>query len=332
MKVSARARTLRSFLIFCLASGVAASAYAESDYPPWKVGLSLQNVAAAFELKPLGDTNNSRALRYRPAQANYFGVILGYRWLSGAIAFAVPANPETRNLEGISRYRDYRLSYYLKRFGVELNYNRFLGYVIDNSEKLSQATLQGARYYRVPDLETLGYGFNVLFVPSATTSGAYSLAAALDQSELQKASGGAAVLIAAFRDQQASVLDRMIPPEKRPDFGQDQNLRRYQSRTASVGGGYGYHWVPGVFFMSGLLAASVGAQWTQHDRAEALGIEGENTFSVPLNLHLRIGLGLNSRRMFLTGNLHLDRIQQRIDSIEIGNENVSFTFAAGARF
>ena len=59
------------------------SAVADDRYPPFKIGMSYEAVSSGLDITP---TNfNSEKLTYRPAVSGYFGVILGYRWLSGTI-------------------------------------------------------------------------------------------------------------------------------------------------------------------------------------------------------------------------------------------------------
>jgi hypothetical protein len=209
----------------------------DEDLPPIRFGLNYQIVGAGFDLVPRVSGGEASRLNFRPAQSDYVGVMLGYRWLGGTVAFGVPAEPKIRDVEGTSQYRDYRLSYFFGRYGFELGYSRYLGYLLENSSVLSPATLQGATYYKIPDLETLGYGVTILFALSPET---YSLSAALDQSAIQTSSGGSTIFLMTFRHQSLQSATPFIPSEKRADFGQDQELREAEGWTLSYGAGYAY--------------------------------------------------------------------------------------------
>ncbi len=282
-------------------------------------------VGAGFELIPKPPGSKSNSLNYRPAQSTYAGVILGYRWLAGTISFAIPAAREVRDIEGTSRYRDYRLTYYVRRFGLEASYSRYLGYLIDNSSELPPEALGGQTFYKLPDVETIGYGANLLFVSDPER---YSLPAALDQSELQKKSGGSTLFLLTWRHQILQSWNPVIPVEKRGDFGGDATIRSAHTGTYAGGFGYGYMWVPGSFFVSGLGALSLGYQRVRYE----LDTGPSSYSSLGANIHMRLALGTNSRRFFLTGAFYLDRFGQNAETIEIGNNVIGLNLSVGVRF
>ncbi len=252
-------------------------------------------------------------------------MILGYRWLAGTVAFAFPAKPEIRAVEGVSKYRDYRLSYYTKRFGGEVSYTRYMGFLIGNSSTLSAATLNGATYYQIPDLETLGFGATVMYVLSA---GSFSLASAVDQSELQEKSGGALLLVSTFRQQNVTSNDAWIPTEKKPLFGTDQNISRAFTSALAAGAGYGYNFILGDVFASGLLALSLGYQHISYANA-GLDLSGN---SIDPNVHLRMALGANALRFFITLGVYADYYVHHSESLQLNTGIYGATLAGGLRF
>lgn len=310
-------------LLFVTSALFAAAVSRASDYPPFKLGLATQVVATGFELSPLSD--EGKKLSFRPAESNYAGLTLGYRWLSGTIWFSVPAAKEVRAREGTSQYRDYRLSLYYKKMGVELAYNRYLAYLIENSSSLSSATLAGQTYYKLPELETVGYGATFYYVPNP---GAYSLPAAMEQSEIQSKSGGAWVLLATFRQQHITNNSAIIPAEKQPDFTPEESISDITAAGAGVGGGYGFNWVPGVFFVAPMLAATTGYQRVTYELSSGKGSHG----SIGFNLHVRLGFGINSRHFFLTAVAYADIYGRQTDHLRLSNNVQGATFSIGARF
>src|SRR5207248_1634068 len=94
--------------VFALIRG----AHGATELPPFHIAVFSQIVSTGFDLTPKPPGSKSDQLTYRPAQSNYAGINLGYRWLSGSISFAVPASGQIRDTEGVSAYRDYRLTYY----------------------------------------------------------------------------------------------------------------------------------------------------------------------------------------------------------------------------
>lgn len=297
---------------------------AAAEFPSFKFGLSYQVVASGFEFMPqVGDAGK---LVYRPSQSDYAGIILGYRWISGTLSFAVPANPEIRNLEGTSKYRDYRLSYYTTQIGAEAAYTRYLGYLIDNSSDLSAATLAGAPYYKIPELETLGYGVNLFY---SFSKGGYSLAAAMDQSAIQEKSDGSWLLAAAWRHQAITSDSALIPTEKQLGFGADALISDAHTKSYAAGGGYGYIGVWNRWFASVMGALTAGYQSTLYTLANA---EEKSLATVQANLHLRFGAGLNARSAFVVANFYFDRFGQETESIRVGNNVYGVTLGTGFRF
>lgn len=294
-----------------------------ADLPPFKLGLSTQVVATAFELSLI--ENPSNKLKFRPAQSNYAGVSLGYRWIGGTLSFAVPSKAEIRDVEGTSQYRDYRLSFYYRNWGAEASYNSFKGYLIDNSSELSSATLNGQTYYKLPDLLTRGYGINFIYV---TNPERYSLPAAAEQSEIQENSAGSWLWMATFRHQSIENSGAIIPSEKQTEFGTESSLRSIRMGSYAVGPGYGFNWVPGPFFVAPLLAATAGFDAMTYDLENSTLEHGK----LGLNLHLRIGMGVNARNFFLVGNLYADIFGIQTDTLQVSNNIQGVTFSIGARF
>jgi hypothetical protein len=286
------------------------------DYPPFKVGLNTQFVSTDVELIPRPPLSRDADLKLRPAQSVYAGVILGYRWLGATVSFAIPAEREIRDVEGTSRYRDYRLSFYTTRFGAEAGYNRFVGYLIDGGSP---------PYTKLPSMETLGYGATVLLVP---TPGNFSLAAAMDQSELQDKSGGAPVLLASWREQVIQDTAAWIPAASQASFGMDGAIHWARARSYAAGGGYAYNWVPGEFFVSGMMAVTLGRQDLHYQVAG----DGRRSIGGAGNLHIRFGLGFNARSYFLVASAYADRYALTTSTIEIGSAPFGATFAGGLRF
>jgi hypothetical protein len=275
-------------------------------------------------MEPRGDSDN--LLTFRPASSNYIGIVLGYRWLAGTVSFAIPASREIRAVEGESRYRDYRLSYYLNKFGAEASYTRYVGYLVEESEKLSAATLGGQPFYKIPDMETLGYGLNFVYVPSP---GDYSLPAALDQSEMQDVSGGAWLLFGTWRYQKRQSDFPWVPAELRSRFGADQEIRYAKTDVYALGGGYGYNWiVTDAFFLSGLLSLTFGYEDIHY--VAGAGEEQHSAFAA--NSHFRIVTGVNVSEFIFTLGGYLDYFSQTTSSVRIGDHVRGAVLAAIVRF
>lgn len=319
-------RTAR--VLLALAAVPAPAAWPEpaeaKGLPPFKLGINTQIVATGFEVFPIQD--QGQKLRYRPAESNYAGVILGYRWLGGTISFAVPAKPETREVEGVSQYRDYRISLYYRSWGLEAGYSRYLGYLIDNSDALSAAARGTSQYYKVGDLETLGYGISAFYVFSPQK---FSLPALTDQSDIQKGSAGSWLALVTARQQFISSSTAILPTERQAAAGNEGTFRAATSRNLAAGVGYAYNWVPGAFFLGGLAGITLGYQEIALDLASG---DSSRKGSASGNIHVRVALGLNAEHYFLTLSAFFDRYTVQSHNLEFGPQVQGSVFAGGVRF
>lgn len=315
---------MRFLLLLLIAVSVAHSARATEAYRPWKIGLSFEADSLGIDLTP--KTAESEKLTFRPSQSDYAGVILGYRWLAGTLAFAVPASREIRDQEGQSKYTATKITYYVRRWGVEIGYNHYVGYLIENSSRLSAGTLNGATYYRLPEMQSTGYGMNFFYVLSPK---GYSMPAAFDQSEPQTTSAGSFMLLTSVRHQSFRNDAGMIPSEKIATFGTDGSIKGAKTTNVGVGGGYGVIWDgPAAFFASAFFGLTLGINHLAYD----LAASNEATNTGQFNGHFRVSFGLNGAHGFLKASFLMDYFNYSTESIKIGNSDFAGTAAGGIRF
>ena len=282
------------------------------DYPPTKLGLTTQIVSTGFKFEPL---EGGTELRYRPAQSNYAGLILGYRWAGTTVTFAVPATDEVVRAEGTSQYADYRFSLYWQKLGIEAGYNSYKRYLIENSQP----------YVILPELKSAGFGINVMW---ALRDGSYGLDAAIDQSAWQQESGGSWIVLASWRQQELSNTGVIIPNDKQSSFGEDAGLSEVTMGSYAVGGGYGYNYVNGNFFIAPLIAATVGLQHMNYVVAGVRKSNGKEAF----NGHVRLTFGFNARGYFATINAYADVFTREMKSIRMSTLVQGVALNAGLRF
>lgn len=300
------------------------SSDAADSMPPFKVGISNQQVATGFEI--MFKEGDLHKLKYRPAQSLYFGVILGYKWLGGTLSFASPAEDQIVEKEGKSEYADYRLSYYVRRFGIELNYNRFKGYLLENSSELSDATLAGETYFKLPDLETVGFGGSFIYILDPDR---FSLPAAYDQSEIQRRSGGTLLLVTSFRRQVLKNPDAIIPDELQDNYGEDRLFEQGTFNNLGMALGYAFNWVPSSFFFAPLIALGPSYQKATYQLADGKSRTYE---AASANLHLRLSLGWNSPHFFFTVVGLADIYSSVTESLRVSNNIQAVTLSLGTRF
>lgn len=325
--VSMEARLTILLFLINLWLGTTLSHAAATDLPPWRIGVRTQFVSDQIEFKPAKPLDQSNSLLYRPAQSTYLGVALGYQWLAGTLWFSAKSDQATRAVEGESQYSDTGIALYFDRIGFELDYNRYQGFLIDNSSsRLSTTTLNGAKYYKLPDMKTEGLGAKIIFAQHPEH---FSMAAAFEQSKIQNTSGGTWAVIGALRYQKVSNSGAIIPSEMQTFYGSDALINNATMANGSLGLGYGYLWAPAEgFFISPFLGLGLGYQATWWSTPST----HTSHASVTVNTHLKLGAGFNGKKFFFTVDEQLDRFQQNTSSIEIGNSQLATTLSIGLRF
>lgn len=300
------------------------SSLAADSYPPWKLGLSFEGVSSDYEFLPVGEP--SKKLTLRPAASQYVGVIFGYRWLATTFAFAVPADRETRQREGESRYRDYRVSYFSNRWGFEANYHSFRGYVLENSDRVPASVLAGQTFLKYPDMRSSGVGVNGYHFFRGER---FQTAAALDQSEPHTKSGGSWIAILSLRHQSVMNGGGFIPTDLRSEFGAESSLHSLKMTRLGLGPAYGYLLSGyGGFFISPVIGLTPGIQKLEY-RTES---SARDLYRMDMNLHLKASVGINDLIGFLKLTGTFDIYGARTGSVEMSHSVISVLLTAGARF
>lgn len=299
--------------------------------PPLRAEAFYQYVSSEFALQPAGANGGSNALTFRPAASYYVGVGAGYDGIGASYAFSIPAGRDVRAVEGTSDFRDLRLNYYSRRFAVELGYNKYTGYLLDNSNVLSAATLNGQKYFRLPNLTAEGYGVNLFYVFAPQV---YSLPAGNDHSEIETESAGSLLAVASFRRQSVRNDGAIIPAEKQSAFGEDGTITGFRTFSSAAGPGYGYHWLPHYkflgdsFFVAPLIALSLGYELISEDLATYR--HESDVFGV--NAHVRLGFGWNMPRFFAIISALADGFAGKSSNVQFNHTQTASTFTVGARF
>lgn len=288
-----------------------------------RLGARYQFVSNVIDFTP---TNSDFTLSYRPPEALYFGVIAGIGGLGGTLYFAIEPDDATKAREGESEFNDLGFTAYSKRFGFEFNYNRYKGFLVDNSSVLSAATRNNEQFLKLPNMVTEGMGITVQY---ALADNNFSLAAALDQSEVQESSGGSLLLVGSLRKQRTDNPTAILPAEVHSRYGADATLRAAKFTNASAGIIYAHNLVANPFFIAGYVGFAAGIN--QIDWRLENGSDGSNS-DFALNLLSRLAFGLNSENYFATITGVLDRFSQETDSLELENIVIQITASAGLRF
>ena len=295
---------------------------------PFFVGLSLGIPSSVFSLIPLTDGSSPSfgdRMDNRPASRFETTLQASWRFLGGSLSFTLPPLFDFQNREGQSSRQDLRVSTDLGRFRIELGYQNYLGYLIENSSRLSAQTLGGATYLLLPELRNAGGGITLYYVPNED----YSMAAGFDQTRRKLRSAGSLLLILSGRMQELRASSPVIPYEMQSFYGDEGTLRAASLRSVAAGAGYAHTVViHEQVFVSGSLAADLGPQWV---RATLASGDREHLF-VGLHNHAKVSLGLNQERLVAGASVVIDGYSEGTQRMQIWNFSLSGRLFAGFRF
>ena len=85
--------------------------------------------------------------------------------------------------------------------------------------------------------------------------------------------------------------------------------------NVSVGAGYAYNWLPGIFFVSPFLGLSLGYQKSTWD-LQGSGKKSKNGLAT--NAHAKLGLGINIQNFYFSINVGVDVFQAGVELFYVG--------------
>ncbi len=288
---------------------------------PFYLGGSLSLPGAGFSLVPSsnGTLGVDTSLNYRPATRLQFGVNAKYKLLSGGLTFHLPLIAGFQSEEGTTTFQDYRINFYGREWGVELNYSNCKGYLIDGVSGTS-----GEKYYLLPNLVNAGAGLVLYRVLSPER---YSMSASFSQGERQLLSAGSFFLVGSFRYQELRPDGQLIPAVKQADFGPDGTLGRISMKTLGLGIGYGLHLVESDFFVSIAAVGEAGPQWVDY----SLAAGNQKHLYLGVNGRVKVAVGHNGKTILTGVNVYADAFTEGTKDTLLVNVNYGAQVFFGVR-
>ena len=204
--------------------------------------------------------SNDRIVKWKPNVRGNVGVGVSLAGIiGGSVSAKGPLSEEDRIARGDTRYQDWRFFLTYSWIQIQLNYQEYNGFYIENSKEVDPSYENNPNSIQEPAMSARNYSINSTFVWSPQD---FSLPAALDQTVRQETSGGSFLLGAAVNHNIFNNDNLLIPATVRPEFGIDQNIMKGAFTTFSVKAGYGYSYIYGdrKWFLSGVLLLGGGWQ------------------------------------------------------------------------
>lgn len=270
---------------------------------------------------------HSKNLKFQPHVAGVTGVSVSLLGLFGVgYGFRNPIKEEDLNKKGKTDYEDWRFSFAYDEFNLDLNYQSYEGFYLENSETVDPSWSSGQDFLQYPDMKLENISLNFTYVWSPDD---FSLAAPLDHTVRQNKSGGSFLLGAAVNQTRFSNSEGLFPDAVAAQYGDDQNLTevRFLALTAKAGYGYTFIWSENWYAsLAALLGGGVhlgkfNTPTTSYDKQDS---------SYKADALISIGYNGDS---FLSGlTATADSTSFKTDSTEISSNIWKLRLFLGARF
>lgn len=265
-------------------------------------------------------------VEYQPNVGSPAGISLSYAGLFG-FSYITEINEEkVTDDKGRTSYDDYRFTFAFDSFMVNLNYLRYHGFFIENSDQIDPSLPDDEPFIRRGDIKSSNVGGSFVYVFSAER---FSLPAILDQTQRQEQSGGSWMAGASHSEFEFTGDSALIPDQVQDQFGSDATIFRGRFSTLSATLGYGYTWVfRSKFYISGLVMVGTGRQLRSY-RTENGHVSDDGRVE---KFDARFGIGYNGDTFFLGAHSYGDATTFKTESIRIRAELLNFQIFWGFRF
>lgn len=190
-----------------------------------------------------GVTFNTSGLRfktvdYQASQPTRLGGSLFYKWLGISGSFPLPISEDQERRLGRTRSTDFQFNLYFRRWGLDLYYQDYRQFYINNSGGIYPNYNKDVEVQR-SDLKTFNMGANAFYVFNHKK---FSYQAAFNQAERQLKSAGSFIMMASATRFQISA-DSALVPLLLPTDNRDLYINRGLFAAGGISVGYAHTFV-----------------------------------------------------------------------------------------
>ncbi len=257
-------------------------------------------------------------LTFYPNSGIMFGIDFNYNGFGIAFVAEYPNSQSEIIEEGKSEYIEYGLYYFTRKLGVEVHFQKYKGFYIDEPEEY---------HTKRPDLKINNYGINIYY---ALFRNAFSLKAAFNQSEIQEKWAGSPLIMISYNMLQVDADYSLIPEDEQIYYRKDANFTGGEFHAVDIGLGYAFTFTFYHFFLTPCIILGGGARYIDISN-ENEDIE-DTYFSLLDKIILKMSLGYNGENIFTSVVLNFDATGYEKDNIYIETMSAYMGFNFGVRF
>jgi Domain of unknown function (DUF4421) len=272
-----------------------------------------------FEIQQ--ESNRGNKLTYKPNNSIGLGFGVYIFEIGAELTFAVPINAERESLFGKTRATDLQLNLLGKRWGLDLFYQNYKGFYVDDP---NGNIVAGAPYPQRPDLRTNNFGVNGIYFFNKR----FSLRSAYNFSERQRKSAGSFSLTGTLNFFEVQGDSALYSKKYEPIFGAGTAFSRMDMNTFSVSPGYSHTLVFKNLFVNASLSLGPAYHWIDYEvGGRSLSASSLNSF-----FDVRAGIGYNGKRFFCGFNFVNQTRAIKFENILFANSSTTFKLLFGYRF
>jgi hypothetical protein len=274
-----------------------------------------------FEMQSV--KGDKTTLQYKANKPYSLGIGMYLFELGFEIAFAVPLDEQSKRIFGDSHARDIQLNILGKKWGVDLFYQRYSGFYIDDADSPVPANTP---YPQRPDIvsRNIGLSVNRIF-----NSDRFSFRSAYNFAERQLASSGSLIVFASFDNIIVKGDSAIIGRRYLNEFEESSAINHIRSSNFGIAPGYTYSLIFKGFFINGALALGPANNWAKFNRDDGTD---ESAFRFSLFIAARISLGYNGDKFFGGLTFMNQGRNVKYENIQLSNYQSAFKILIGFRF
>jgi len=205
--------------------------------------LKFGTVVKANKLE-IRNTNSGQSAQFSPAGITNLGGGFNYKWLGLSLSFGLPSSAESDYKYGKTNRFDAQLNIYSKKFGVDVIFQNYSGFHLENPEELT--TWNEDYQPQLPAMQSASVGFGGYYFFNHEK---FSYKAAYVRNTIQNKSAGSFLLggfysldYAGFEEGafEADTIVSFIPKELPKEVIDSFNVKAFVSHTYGISLGYTY--------------------------------------------------------------------------------------------
>lgn len=277
-----------------------------------------------FRISP--KSRGETGIQYNPNVATTYGFGVVFKKLSVSFGLKFPQPAIEQTNKGDSKYLDFQINSFGRRFGYDIIYQDYKGYYIENPGSVLPNWGGGSVFPQRNDLHLLNISanFNYIFNPNK-----FSYRSIFIFDERQLRSAGSFILTGSANYLTIRADSSLIPTQTNLNFDRIDDFSKGNFFGIAVAPGYAYNLIlfRSIFFSLG-LTATFGLQFQEY---------GLNNFSrqylgLLFKFLARAAIGYNGKRFFIGISGFIDGTTLALDKNSISANTSNWSIFLGYRF